>query len=611
MLDFITNNTKKSQKISSHKLKQVESNSTAFLMTLPVLPREELQHDDDIILYKRRWVILTIYGFASFLNATLLTTFAPISTRLVEYYNLTEDQIDLLSLLFIILFLPGIILSIYISRGFGFSHCFKIGALLQTIGTMLRLFIYIIPHPSPNYWYTMMFIGQFICGLSQPLLTSISTQLAKQWFASNENIAAQFIGSLSNPLGIAMGALFSRGVVDLNSTVDRGVQMIVIIHAVASGGVLLLGLMYFEENPPTPPTLVAKNDDMNRSVREIVDGVGNNRNGNPKPMGQYDQSDDNNDNDNDNDDRYNAGSNFVDDDNSENFSILNHFITTMKPSLYDVITLLKDNNFLCIVAPFGLGMTVFNAMISLPNKVIGPFTEVDASNMTATIICVGLISCVIYSILLEITKKFRLWLKLGYVFAVLSICLFFTQLNKNISQTELYFLFSLLGFCMIPLLPLAIENALEMTWGAIPPQIVSAVFLSFGQLPSIPMLFLFMSLLKQEDYTTASNPLRSNFGIVVSSLLCIALVLTFFYSGDYKRQAANKVSQGDYMEINDDDNNNNNHRANDIENDNMNSINGYKDEKSETKYQKQALLVKRDENIDQGGIADDIDLITI
>ena len=534
-------------------------------MTLPQTVVEgEPQLEENLILYKRRWLILIVYSIASFLNATLLTTFAPISPLIVDFYGLSEDQVDILSMLFVITFLPGILIAVYLSRGHGFATCFKVGALFQAIGTAIRMFTYIVPSPSPTFWYVMMFIGQIICGLSQPMLTSIATQLANQWFAKHESIAAQFAGSLSNPLGIAMGAIFSRAVVNANSTVDNGLQVVVISQALMSGLILILGLMYFDENPPTPPstTAIAQWQD---AQYKLARNTRHRSEASLKPPGEGDeptateQSFD--------DDVNNVTTAFnrhhvqdgpvisltTDNLGDDEIGFWEHFKETMGPAWKDFKFLMKSKDFLCLAIPFSLGMTIFNAIVSLPNKVISPFTPVDASNMTATIICVGLVSCIVWSVILEVTKQFRLCLKLGFVLAGSAVAFFFSQLHKDMSGTYLYLLFCGLGFFIIPLLPLTIENAQESTY-PMPAQIVSAILLSFGQLPSIPFLFIFMSLLKQDDYTSG-NPLRSGFGVVITSLLVTALLMVMFYTGESRRQQALNMSDGEYAEMQDEGSN--------------------------------------------------------
>ena len=61
--------------------------------------------DHDFKLYKYRWVVLTIYVLISIVIEIQWLTFAPVASAARAYYKATALQIDLLSMLYMIVFI--------------------------------------------------------------------------------------------------------------------------------------------------------------------------------------------------------------------------------------------------------------------------------------------------------------------------------------------------------------------------------------------------------------------------------------------------------------------------------------------------------------------------
>ena len=53
------------------------------------------------------------------------------------------------------------------------------------------------------------FKGTFLAALAQPSILGCPTLLAASWFGENERATANTIGSIANPLGIAVGSVLA------------------------------------------------------------------------------------------------------------------------------------------------------------------------------------------------------------------------------------------------------------------------------------------------------------------------------------------------------------------------------------------------------------------
>ena len=56
-------------------------------------------------LYKYRWIMLAVYMFIVIVNQLLWITFAPITADSVQYYGVSDIQIGMLSMCFMIVFI--------------------------------------------------------------------------------------------------------------------------------------------------------------------------------------------------------------------------------------------------------------------------------------------------------------------------------------------------------------------------------------------------------------------------------------------------------------------------------------------------------------------------
>ena len=80
-------------------------------------------------LYCNRFHILMLFSLLSFLNAFMWITFSPIEELTRNYYGMSDTAVNMLSVVFMILFLPGSILS---------SYLINVGGLRRSICTGQR-----------------------------------------------------------------------------------------------------------------------------------------------------------------------------------------------------------------------------------------------------------------------------------------------------------------------------------------------------------------------------------------------------------------------------------------------------------------------------------------
>src|SRR5512146_2731927 len=89
-------------------------------------------------LYNYRWVVLIAFMSINLIMQTLWIAFAPITGPAMTYYGVGELHIGLLSMVFMIAFIPLSIPVSWVIDTYGFRLAVSIGALLMSVFGILR-----------------------------------------------------------------------------------------------------------------------------------------------------------------------------------------------------------------------------------------------------------------------------------------------------------------------------------------------------------------------------------------------------------------------------------------------------------------------------------------
>ncbi|MBN1534265.1 MAG: MFS transporter [Spirochaetes bacterium] len=170
-------------------------------------------------------------------------TFAPIAREARIVYSATPLQIDLLSMIFMGVFLVVCIPASYILDKYGLRVGVGIGAVLTGVfGLMKGIFA---------GSYAMVAISQVGLAVAQPFIMNSVTKVAVHWFPINERATAVGVATLAQFAGmIAVNIATPLLITRVGETYDlHGMLMTYGIISVA--GALLL-LLFLREYPPTP-----------------------------------------------------------------------------------------------------------------------------------------------------------------------------------------------------------------------------------------------------------------------------------------------------------------------------------------------------------------------
>ncbi|XP_043761835.1 solute carrier family 49 member A3 isoform X3 [Cervus elaphus] len=157
--------------------------------------------------YARRWVFLLVISLLSYSNATLWLSFAPVADTIARHFLLSTEQINWLSLVYLVVSIPSGVVAIWVLDSVGLRWATTLGAFLNFSGSVIRSIpCMAIGTQDP---FVLLLGGQSLCALAQTLVIFSPAKLAALWFPEHQRATANMIGTMSNPLGILVANLVS------------------------------------------------------------------------------------------------------------------------------------------------------------------------------------------------------------------------------------------------------------------------------------------------------------------------------------------------------------------------------------------------------------------
>lgn len=199
-----------------------------------------VMRDGDFQVYRYRWVVLAAFMLATATNQLLWITFAPITSQATAYYGVSDLDVGMLSMSFMIVYVVISIPASWVIDTWGIRGGVGIGAALTGAFGLLRGFT--------GHGYGLVLASQVGIAVGQPFILNAVTTVAARWFPPRERATAAGLASLAIYLGILLGLavtppLLARHQMD---------GMLLAYGAVAAVAAALF-LVLARERPPTPP----------------------------------------------------------------------------------------------------------------------------------------------------------------------------------------------------------------------------------------------------------------------------------------------------------------------------------------------------------------------
>jgi MFS family permease len=191
-------------------------------------------------LYGYRWVVLAAFMFANLAMQTLWIAYAPITGPAARFYGVSDLQIGLLAMTFMIAFIP---LSIPVSWAidtWGFRPAVSIGVALMGVFGIVR--------GLAGANYSLVLAATAGIAMGQPFLLNAWTKLPALWFSPEERATAVGLVTLANLVGTALGMVLTPLL-----TATLPIPQVQLLYGGVAACAAAVFLLVAREKPPTPP----------------------------------------------------------------------------------------------------------------------------------------------------------------------------------------------------------------------------------------------------------------------------------------------------------------------------------------------------------------------
>ena len=191
-------------------------------------------------VYGIRWIMLSVYMLMAAVNQLLWITFAPITGDATKYYGVSDLQIGILSMCFMIVYVVVSIPASWAIDKYGIRIGVGIGAVFTGIFGLLRGLA------GPDY--NLLLLSQIGIAIGQPFILNAITKLAARWFPIEERATAAGLGTLSMYIGILAGMTLTPYL-----TIGSGISGMLNIYGIISILTAIIFIVLIKERPLTPP----------------------------------------------------------------------------------------------------------------------------------------------------------------------------------------------------------------------------------------------------------------------------------------------------------------------------------------------------------------------
>ena len=188
-----------------------------------------------------RWVVLLVFSIINAVMQIQWLTFAPVAREARLFYGVTAMQIDLLSMIFMGVFVLVCIPASYVIDTFGMRIGVGFGAILLGIFGILKG---LYAHD-----YTLVVVSQTGLAVAQPFILNAVTKVAGRWFPIHERATAVGIATLSQFIGIIVAMIATPLLVTQSPDGTYQLRNMLLFYGIISAVGSLLLLIFLKEPP--------------------------------------------------------------------------------------------------------------------------------------------------------------------------------------------------------------------------------------------------------------------------------------------------------------------------------------------------------------------------
>jgi MFS family permease len=185
-------------------------------------------------------------------NAIQWIMYATIPDAAKAAFGLSTSELNMLSSVYMIVFIPGFLVSCSVVERMSLRVCLVAGCLLNVAGAALKLGLAVaMPH------YAVLIAAQCVLAVAQIFLLSAPPLVADEWFPPQQRAAATAVGSMANNVGIALGMLLAPLMVTQDTAATPHDFVGFFVLQLAMSAVPLLGITLGMPSAPLSAAMAA------------------------------------------------------------------------------------------------------------------------------------------------------------------------------------------------------------------------------------------------------------------------------------------------------------------------------------------------------------------
>lgn len=191
-------------------------------------------------LYGYRWVVLAVFMLVNLTIQVLWISYAPVTGPAAELYGVSDLQIGLLAMTFMIAFIPLSIPASWVIDTYGSRVGVGIGVGLMGVFGLLRGFA--------GESYGLVLAATIGIAVAQPFLLNAWTTVPAKWFPVEGRATAVGLVTLANLVGTALGLALTPVLIE-----SMPLPTVQLVYGAVAAASSVAFLVLAREAPPTPP----------------------------------------------------------------------------------------------------------------------------------------------------------------------------------------------------------------------------------------------------------------------------------------------------------------------------------------------------------------------
>jgi MFS family permease len=191
-------------------------------------------------VYRYRWTVLAVFVFINVTIQMLWISFGSITLPAAQYYGVSDLQIGLLAMVFMLVYIPLSLPVAWMIDTWGFYKTVSAGAIVMAVFGVVRGLV------GDNY--TLVLLATIGIAISQPFFLNSWTKVAARWFPIQERATATGMAAVGNFIGTGIGLALTPLLIERFS-----IPSTLLGYGLVAAFSAILFIALARENPPSPP----------------------------------------------------------------------------------------------------------------------------------------------------------------------------------------------------------------------------------------------------------------------------------------------------------------------------------------------------------------------